>query len=134
VLFVHRPEQGAWVLLEGVRWVSLEALVQTHPYYLARVADSHTRASDAHAIDELDRKLRDRARRLAATLPDIRDAALAMIEATSDTAQLADLVMANLAGTVDDKAAYARQSDLVRKLEQVVAQLDAELAKSAPPE
>jgi hypothetical protein len=42
--------------------------------------------------------------------------------------------MANLAGTVDDKAAYARQSDLVRKLERVIAQLDTELAKSAPPE
>jgi ATP-dependent Lon protease len=142
VLFVHRPAQdpshaapgaGAWILLEGVRWVTLEGLDQVDPYYLARVADAPVAPSDAGTVRELDRTLRERARRLAATLPEIREQALAVIDATEDTAQLADLVMANLEGTVDDKAAYARETHLETKLERVLERLDAELAKSTPP-
>lgn len=129
VLFVHRAEQGAWILLEGVRWVHLDALEHAEPYYRARVTETHLAPSDANEVDALDAELRQRARQLAATLPEIRDQALALIDAIKDPAQLADLVMANLNDSVADKAPYARESDLVRKLEHVLARLDAELAK-----
>jgi Lon protease-like protein len=134
VLFVHRPGQGAWVLLEGVRWVHLDALEHVEPYYLARVTDAPVAPGDASAVDALDEKLRERARRLAATLPEISDQALALIDAIKDPAMLADLVMANLQDSVEDKAAYARESDLVRKLEHVIARLDADLAQASPAE
>jgi Lon protease-like protein len=132
VLFVHRLEQSAWILLEGVRWVTLEALVQVDPYYLAQVADTAAAADDASEDDELARRLRERARQVAATLPEtVRHQALALIDATRDTTQLADLVMANLEATVDEKVAYARETDLALKVESVITRLDAELAKQA---
>lgn len=132
VLFVHRPAQGAWILLEGVRWVHLDALAHSEPYYLARVTDTRLAPSDARDIDSLDAKLRERARQLAATLPEIRDQALALIDSIKDPAMLADLVMANLQDSVEDKAAYAREGDLVRRLEHVIARLDAGLAQASP--
>jgi Lon protease-like protein len=134
VLAFERPAQGnAWALLEGVRWVTLEALDQLDPHYAARVADVSAEQGDAAEIAALDRRLRDSARRLAATLPDIRDAALALIDATEDPAKLADLVMANLDGTVAEKAAYASETRITLKLENVLQRLDAELAKTAAP-
>jgi hypothetical protein len=39
--------------------------------------------------------------------------------------------MANMNATVDDKAAYAREADVVSKLESVITHLDIALAASA---
>jgi len=130
VLFAHRPERGAWILLEGVRWVNLEALEQVDPYYLTRITAARHSASDAVAIGALDRTLRERARRLAETSPSIRDQALVLIDSIEDAAQLADLVMANLPGTVEEKAAYAREGDVEQKLRSAIAWLDAALAQA----
>lgn len=129
VLYAHRPAQSARILLEGIRWVSLDTLEQVDPFYLARVSDAHHTPADPNALGALDTQLRDRARRLAATLaPEVRNQAIALIDATADPQQLADLVMANMNLPVDDKAAYARETDTVRKFETVIAQLDTALA------
>ena len=102
------------------------------PYYLAAVSDARQAAADPNALAALDTQLRERARRLATTLPPaVRDQAIALIDATPDTQQLADLVMANMNATVDTKAAYARETDIVQKVESVIAQLDTTLATSS---
>ncbi|HTV22017.1 MAG TPA: LON peptidase substrate-binding domain-containing protein [Polyangiaceae bacterium] len=133
LLFVHRSEQGAWILLEGVRWVELEGLEQVDPYYLARVSDARHVPAPSGALGDLDRTLRERARRLSGTLPPgLREQALSLIDATKDTVQLADLVMANLDASVDEKAAYVGEADVVRKVERLIAQLEAALERSAP--
>jgi ATP-dependent Lon protease len=131
--YERSAESPTWTLLEGVRWVTLEALARVDPYYEARIADLSAEQEDAGEIAGLDRRLRDAARRLAATLPAIRDQALALIDATKDPAQLADLIMVQLEGTVEEKAAYASERRLTVKLESVLARLDSELAKAASP-
>jgi Lon protease-like protein len=83
VLSFERPVHGpALTLLEGVRWVALESIDRGAPFYAARVADVNTERGDAAEVESLHRRLRESARRLAATLPEIRDQALALIDAT----------------------------------------------------
>jgi Lon protease-like protein len=135
VLFFHHGDGKGWALIEGVRWVSLESLDQVDPYYAARVADTSIERGPEDQLAALDAQLRDVARRFAATLPQIREMALTLIDKTTDAGQLADLVMANFLSSVADSASYAAETDLVRRLQRAIAVLEDQLARTsaAPP-
>jgi Lon protease-like protein len=124
------PRPVAWIFIEGVRWVRLESLDQTEPYYLARVADTDFDRGDDQQIAALDRRLRELAHRFADTMGAVRDRVKAAIDQTAEPRQLADLVMANFPVPVADKAAYAEESQLSRKLDLAIALLTTELAKA----
>jgi ATP-dependent Lon protease len=131
VLYFHRGAPKGWALIEGVRWVTLESLDQTAPYYAARVADSKgiERGPDDE-IAALDVRLRDTARKVAETMPQAREAALALINDTTDIGTLADIVMANFPQPVADTASYAAETELRRRLQRTIALLESELAKA----
>lgn len=136
VMYADRNAAGdvARVIIQGVRWVALDALEQTEPYYAARVSDSSIEHGDDQEIAALDRRLRDAARRFVDTIPAIRDRGHAVIDQTQDVGQLADLAVANLGVPVSESADYARETQLARRIERAIALLDAAVAKaSAPP-
>lgn len=137
VYYLHRGEAGApsRMLIQGVRWITLDAIEHTEPYYAARVSDaSGVDRGDDQEIAALDRRLRDTARRFANTLPANRERVLAFIDETQDIGQIADAAMAHTSAGVSESAAYAREPQLARRLERAIAALDAALAKaSAPP-
>jgi len=125
---VPAADGTAWVVLEGVRWVTLLELTTWSPFLVARVAATEIDEGDAAEVDTLEGELRDAARRLAETLPQ-RDQAVAMIGAIADAGRLSDLVMANLPCTVAEKAEYAAEPVLATRLRNVVGYLRRELAK-----
>jgi Lon protease-like protein len=137
VLYLHRSEAAApsRMLIQGVRWITLDAIEHMEPYYAARVSDAgDVDRGDDQQIAALDRRLRDTARRFAHTLPVNRDEVLAFIDRTQDIGQLADAAMAHTSAAVNDSAAYAKETQLARRLERAISALDAALAKaSAPP-
>ncbi|MBN1609144.1 MAG: LON peptidase substrate-binding domain-containing protein [Polyangiaceae bacterium] len=110
--------------VEGIRWVTLMALETTSPYYVVRIADYELEPSEAGAerIAQLDRKLRERCRELAkvALPPEACEAALALIDTTQDPERLADIVLANLTTSSDERADYAQRTDLVERLERLL--------------
>jgi Lon protease-like protein len=137
-LYLHRGQAGApsRVLLQGIRWITLDAIERMEPYYTARVSDAGgIDAGDDQEIAALDRRLREVARRFAHTLPANRDRALAFIEITKDIGQIADVAMANTSVSVSESAAYAEETQLARRLERAIAALDGALARAsaAPP-
>lgn len=144
---VHRRGDGAtatttasapgspvfWTLVEGIRWITLEALEQTDPYYVARVTDAAMDHGDDGQIAALDRQLRVLAHRYADTMS-IKTEVNAAIDRMTEPRQLADLVMANFPIPVAEMAAYAAETELTRKLDRAIALLGVELAKVlAPP-
>jgi Lon protease-like protein len=137
VLYFHRAEARtpSRMLIQGIRWVTLDAIEHTEPYYAARVSDAGgVDRGDDQEIAALDRRLRDTARRFAHTLPANREEVLAFIDKTQDIGQLADAAMAHTSAEVSESADYAQETQLARRLERAIASLDAALAKaSAPP-
>ena len=137
VLYLHRgeAERPSRMLIQGVRWITLDAIEHTEPYYAARVSDAgEVQRGDDQEIAALDRRLRDTARRFAHTLPANREQVLAFIDQTQDIGQIADAAMAHTSAGVSDSAAYATETQLARRLERAIAALDAALARaSAPP-
>lgn len=137
VLYFHRGEAGAKsrMLIRGVRWITLDAIEHTEPYYATRVSDAGgVDRGDDQEIAALDRRLRDTARRFAHTLPANREEVLEFIDKTQDIGQLADAAMAHTSSGVNESADYAKETQLVRRLERAIAAIDAALARaSAPP-
>lgn len=133
---VARDAGPASIIVEGVRWIRLEALEQTDPYYLARVADVALDPADDDQRDQLAalaHRLRDTARKVAGQMTTRRDEALAVIDQTEDAGRLADLIMSSFPHTVAAAASYAAEPQLIRRLELTLAALDAELAKPVVP-
>jgi Lon protease-like protein len=138
VLYFHLAEAGtpSRMLIQGVRWITLDAIEHTEPYYAVRVSDAGgVDRGDDQEIAALDRRLRDAARRFAHTLPANREEVLDFIDKTQDVGQLADAAMAHTSAGVSESADYARETQLARRLERAIAALDAALAKAsaAPP-
>jgi Lon protease-like protein len=117
----------AWVVLEGVRFVELQALEQTEPYYAARVVDTTDERGDEQQIGALERRLRELAHRFADTVA-TRAQAHAVIDQITGPRELADLVMSNFPTPVAEMASYAEETQLVRRLERAIALLEAQLA------
>jgi Lon protease-like protein len=131
VVRVHRvldDGKRASFVVEGVRWITLEALERTEPYYLARVADLDGTREDDPQIAELHARLRALGHRIADAVPNAAEIHAA-IDGATEPEQLADLAMGGLPTSVEDRAAYAEEALLVRKLERAIAAIDAELAK-----
>jgi Lon protease-like protein len=117
--FVHvlLPDQDsrAWAVLEGVRWIALESL-ESHPagYLMAHVTPVQVDTTGGPEVDALAASLRALARDLASAFPDA-PRLLSLIDA-AEPERLADLIVANLPVSVEDKARYAAEPLLTERL------------------
>lgn len=104
-------------IVEALRLVELRGVdpAEANGARYARIApftlDTSTEAAE---LPELERRLRSCARRLAATLPD-PEAAISTIDAL-DQLDLASSIVQNLPRSVEDKAQFAIEPQLVEKL------------------
>jgi ATP-dependent Lon protease len=140
VVLYHQPGEAgrpSRMLIRGIRWIMLDAIEHTEPFYAARVSDAGgVDRGDDQEIAALDQRLRDTARRFANTLPTNREEVLAFIEQTQDIGKLADAAMAHTSSGVSESADYTRETQLARRIERAIAALDAALARgsaAAPP-
>ena len=117
--FIHAvvpdAEGRAWIVLEGMRWVALEAL-ETAPagYLVARVKPVAVQSGDAAEIAPLAAALRAHVRGIVVHFPQ-GERLVAIVDA-AEPERLADLVIANLPVAVEEKARYAEEPRLVERL------------------
>jgi hypothetical protein len=120
---------GGFVVLRGLRWIALEALEapdEARPYWRARVAAADPAApgdGEAPAIDTLAVALRDRARALAARVPEA-EPVVALLDSIEEPARLADLVLANLPAPVDARVAAAAAPTIAGRLRATIVLCD----------
>lgn len=108
-------DDRAWVVLEGVRSIALVSLEPGPRGSLAaRVKEVTVEEGDAAEVEPLAASLRAHARNLASAFPD--GARLVALIDAADPERLADLVVANLPVSVDDKARYASAPSLPERL------------------
>jgi Lon protease-like protein len=128
--FQESGDGKAWLVLEGVRFITLVELVATEPFHVAKIAPSVVDEGDPAEIAALGGELRGVARKLALTLPEQRETALALIGQIDDVGRLSDLVIANLPCSVAEKAAYAAENDLAARLRSTIRLVEEQLAKT----
>jgi Lon protease-like protein len=125
----QRQEGAAWVVLEGVRWITLLEVTATTPFYAARVEVKAIDEGEETEIAALEETLRDAAEQLAGRLPQEGERAVALLREIDDAGRLADLVIANLPSSVADKAAYAAEGVLADRLRTAIRLVQGELSK-----
>lgn len=124
IIAVHRDTQpGVWLIMRALQQVRLEELSNEPAFTAVRIAAFEVSDEDAASVSELAGEVRARARGLARALPDA-ERLLSMLEELSPL-ELADLVVANLPGTVEQKARYASEPSLPRRLAQALQLTDA---------
>jgi Lon protease-like protein len=123
-----RPRLAS-MILEGVRWIGLDGFEQTEPYFVARVTDLSDDSGDAAEIAALDRQLRELAHRFADTMGGIAAQVHAMIDNAKGAGELANLVVAHVPIPVSEKAAFAAETQLSRKLDRAIAVIGPALAQ-----
>jgi Lon protease-like protein len=120
-------EDRAWVILQGVQWISLESIEQSpEGYAIAHVAPVRLEPGEPGEVSALAGALRSTARTLASTLP-YAARTLARIDALGPEA-LADAVVTTLPIPVEEKARYAGELRLVERLRLAGALAEARLA------
>jgi Lon protease-like protein len=127
----HAQGSGLTVIVEGLRWIRLEALEESGAYLSARVAPAHAASDDAEReqLVAAAQRVRERACSLArAALPE-PERAVDLIETVELPEQLADLVIANMKCAVAEKARYAAAPSALERLRVVMSLLDSQLAQ-----
>lgn len=117
--FVRTETRGSWVVLKAFAWVRLEAMVSTSPHLAARLSELTIREEDADEEDRLRRELLEKARTLSSGLPDGERIVRMLDDMTA--LELSDAIVANLYCSVDDKARYAAESSLTKRLRAALA-------------
>jgi Lon protease-like protein len=130
---VPAEDWAAMVVLEGIRWIRLEEIAADEPYPVVRVAAKAVDAGDAREVDALEEQLRAGAERLAASLGDRKEAALALLAEIDDPSRLSDLVVANLPCSVAEKAAYAEETTVATRLRAAIDLVQRALAAAMAP-
>jgi hypothetical protein len=127
---VTTADEQAWVVLEGLRWITLESLeLAPSGAAMARTKPWTVEPSEPAEVGTLADALRTHVRELARHFPDA-DRLLARID-KAEPERLADLVIANLPVSVEAKARYAEERRLAEKLK--LASALAGLGASAGP-
>ena len=116
---IRSADRGIWIVVRALRWIRLEAIEQTTPYLVARVAPFAVEQRATDEVNQLHRELRERVSKLSAALPN-PEVAQHMIERLS-ALELADATVANLTCAVADKARYASEPNLALRLAQALA-------------
>jgi Lon protease-like protein len=113
---------GLWIVVRAVTWIKLEAIEHHEPYVLARVSHFTVQDQPSAVVKQLEQALRQRLRMFAAKLP----APEYILRQTDrmNALELADIAIANLRCSVEEKARYAEEPSLRARLEYVLALLD----------
>jgi hypothetical protein len=124
-------DPGVFLIVEGGRWASLRAVEASADgsHSIAHILPFDLlQGEDPAERDALAASLRDRAHRLAAGMPQ-PDRVEALIDAIRAPEQLCDLIVANLATRLEDRARYAAEPSLLGRLRMTIAMCDAMLQK-----
>jgi ATP-dependent Lon protease len=121
VLSTIEQEETTWIVVRATRWIRLEALVAEQPFMTARVSAFAVAPDTTDEAKQLEQRLRELVKTRIAKLPD-GDRLLRMTEHMT-ALELADLTIANLGCSVNDKLLYAGEPRLLARLESVLALL-----------
>jgi Lon protease-like protein len=111
---------GQWVVVQALRWIRLEAIESGSVIY-ARVGPFAVEGA-GDDLGDREARLRERVRTIATGLAD--GERIVRLTERMTAAELADVTLANLPCSVDDKARYAAEPSLAARLDFVLALLD----------
>lgn len=119
---IPTDDRGTWIVVRAAQWIELERIETRQPYLVARVRRFVVHGQETAQVKLLHETLRDRVRAFAAKLPNPEH--LLQLTERMTALELADVTLANLSCSVDEKARCACEPSLAARLECVLALID----------
>ncbi len=116
-------EGGQNAIIHGLVRVRIEELVQTEPYWTARVTVLRPEVVDNNELEALIHSVRSGSQRVIELSPNIPDEAVNVLSTIEDPSALADFVAANLAESVEERQDLLETTDVLERLKKVNARL-----------
>jgi Lon protease-like protein len=108
------PDGPHWLLVKAIRWVRVDRVEQRDAYQAVRISEIRMSEEPSEETERLHRALRERVDVLVADLPDAEQ--MRRMTAKMSALELADATVVNLPCAVEEKARYAAEPDLERRL------------------
>jgi Lon protease-like protein len=119
---IPTQDRGLWIVVQATQWVRLEAIERRTPCMMARVSRFAIEEQETGDVKRLEQALRERVKAAMVKLPNAEH--LRQRTERMSALELADITIANIECSVQEKATYAGKPSLVDRLEYVLALFD----------
>lgn len=121
------PDGGVRLLVQGLRRIRIESILQRQPYYSARTSEIKDIIEPGVALDALHRSVRDQFNRLLELLPHAPSEVKLSAVNITDPGRFADLVAANLNLSMEERCSILDLADIKGRLGKISFLLEREM-------
>ncbi len=121
------PDGGVRLLVQGLKRVRIESILQRHPYFSAKTSVVQDIIEPGVALDALHRSIRDQFNNLLELMPQAPSEVKLSAVNITDPGRFADLVAANLNLSMDERCSILESADIKQRLERISVLLEREL-------
>lgn len=120
------PDGGVRLLIQGLKRVRIESVLQRFPYFSARTAELTDILEPGLQLDALHRSVREQFARLLDMLPHAPGEVKVSAANITDPGRFADLVAANLNLSMDERCSILGANNIKDRLEKIMVLLERE--------
>ncbi len=121
------PDGGVRLLVQGLKRVRIESILQRQPYFSARTSEMKDHVEPGVALDALHRSVREQFNRLLEMLPQAPSEVKLSAVNITDPGRFADLVAANLNLSMEERCSILDAADIKTRLERISVLLEREM-------
>jgi ATP-dependent Lon protease len=128
---INLPGDTVQITLQGLRRITIEGVVQTSPYSIARAKPAKETPADGAELDDLVTRILGAAETLAELIDRIPDEVPQILKMNvSDPGRFADLAATNMNFRIADKEEVLQRLDVGQRLHFILGRLEREVAKA----
>lgn len=121
------PDGSLRVLVQGLSRVRLSKVIQTEPFFVAKIDLLHEELKQSTEIEALKRNLVIQFQKIVSLVPQLPDELQVVVVNTNDPGKLADLIATNLTLSIVEKQQILELLDVRKRLEKLTLYLNREL-------
>jgi ATP-dependent Lon protease len=106
-------------IINGLIRVRVEELIQTEPYWIARISVIRPEVNDDNELKAMIHSVRSGSQRVIELSPNIPDEAITVLNSIDDPSALADFVAANMAESIEERQGLLETADVMARLKKV---------------
>ncbi|MCC8190809.1 MAG: endopeptidase La [Planctomycetes bacterium] len=124
---IKYPDGGVRLLIQGLKRIRVESILQRQPYFSARTSEIRDRIRPGVALDAIHRSVRDQFNRLLEMLPHAPSEVKLSAVNITEPGRFADLVAANLNLSMAERLSILDAADVQVRLERISVLLEREM-------
>ena len=121
------PDQSVRILVQGLRRIDLQQIIQTEPFYTARVRELSDIRDGSPELEAMQAHMVNLFAKFVSMIPYLPDELQVVATNIKDAGKVADLIAANLNVSLDEKQELLTQLDVRKRLERLTSILNREI-------